>query len=108
MDFRTKLLELINFDHPAMQKAKALKDQDQMDACVEEIIRHFRTRQEPKYLFTIDDLRKNTDPGLLDDAQEVLDRKIYGYQFPGDIDWHFNPTDGILNTAHDNEWSWSL
>ena len=109
MDYKTKLLSLINFDHPSMAKAKALKDQDQTDACVAEIIRHFRTRENPKYFFTMDDLRKNTDvEGLLQDAQEILDRKIYGYQFEGDIDWHFNPTDGILNTAHDNEWSWSL
>lgn len=109
MDRYTKLLSLINFDHPSMAHAKALKDQDQTDACVAEIIRHFRTRENPKYLFTMDDLRRNTDrEGLLADAQEILDRKIYGYQFEGDIDWHFNPTDGILNTAHDNEWSWSL
>ena len=57
MDYRKQLVELINFEHPAMEKAKALKDQDQLDKCVEEIIRHFRTRENPKYLFTIDDLR---------------------------------------------------
>lgn len=105
MDYINKLLESINFDHPAMAEARKLRDQDRKEACVDEIIRHFRTRENPRYLFTIDDLRANQDEQLLEDAQEILDRKIYGYQFPGEIDWHFNPT---TDTSHDNEWSWSL
>lgn len=105
MDALNQLLSLVNFSCPALASAKALLDQGRKEACAEEIIRHFRTRETPKYLFTIDDLRRNTDPHLLDDAQEVLDRTIYGYHFPGEIDWHFNPTD---DAAHDNEWSWSL
>ena len=105
MEYMNRLLELINFDHPAMAKARELKNRDLKEACVDEIIRHFRTRENPKYLFTIDDLRGIQDEHLLEDAQEVLDHKIYGYQFPGDIDWHFNPT---TDTSHDNEWSWSL
>lgn len=105
MDAMDQLISLMDFSHPALARAKALLDQGQKDACAEELVRHFRTRENPKYLFSMDDLRRNTDAHLLEDAQEVLDRKIYGYQFPGEIDWHFNPTD---DAAHDNEWSWSL
>ena len=37
--------------------AKALLDAGDRAGCAEEILRHFRTRQAPRYLFTADDLR---------------------------------------------------
>ena len=105
MNATDKLIQVIDWEHPALREAKALLDNGQREACADAILRHFRTRENPKYLFTIDDLRQLRDDHILEDAQEVLDRTIYGYTFPGEIDWHFNPT---TDAAHDNEWSWSL
>lgn len=105
MDAMHQLIALMDFSKPALKRAKELLDEGRMKESAEEIVRHFRTRENPKYFFTVDDLRKNQDEHLLEDAQEVLDRTIYGYHFDGDIDWHFNPT---TDAAHDNEWSWSL
>ncbi len=105
MNATEKLLNVIDWTHPALQTARTLWEQGRKEECADEIVRHFRTRQNPRYLFTFDDLKALRDDHILEDAQDVLDRKIYGYQFPGEIDWHFNPTG---DAAHDNEWSWSL
>ncbi|MBR1585769.1 MAG: alginate lyase family protein [Clostridia bacterium] len=99
------ILSLMDFSHPALQGAKALMERGDREAAAWAVIDHFRTRETPKYLFTADDLRRNQDAHLIEDAEEVMRRTIYGYTFPGEIDWHFNPTD---DAAHDNEWSWSL
>ena len=105
MGWMDAIIELTDVSMPELAGAKALLDAGDRAGCAEEIIRHFRTRQAPRYLFTADDLRKNTDVDLIRDAEEVMNHTLYGYTFPGDVDWHFNPTD---DAAHDNEWSWSL
>lgn len=105
MNYAQRLIDLIDLEHPALAGAKAYYDQGQDDLCVDEIIRHMKTRQTPNYLFTMKDLEQFDDPEILQDAQEVLDHFIYGYQFPGEIDWSYNPT---TDEAHDNEWTWSL
>jgi len=99
------ILALTDFSHPALTEAKALLDLGDREGCARRVIEHFRRRYAPRYLFDADDLRKNRDEHLLEDAEEVMNRTIYGHTFPGEIDWHFNPTD---DAAHDNEWSWSL
>lgn len=99
------ILALTDFFHPALAAAKTLLDQGDREGSARRVIEHFRRRIAPGYLFNADDLRKNGDEYLLDDAEEVMNHTIYGYTFPGEIDWHFNPTD---NAAHNNEWSWSL
>lgn len=99
------ILALTDFSHPALTEAKALLDLGDREGCARRVIEHFRRRNAPRYLFDADDLRKNEDEHLLEDAEEVMNRTIYGHTFPGEIDWHFNPTD---DAAHDNEWSWSL
>ena len=99
------ILALTDFSHPALTEAKALLDLGDREGCARRVIEHFRRRNAPRYLFDADDLRKNRDEHLLEDAEEVMNRTIYGHTFPGEIDWHFNPTD---DAAHDNEWSWSL
>ena len=99
------ILALTDFSHPALTEAKALLDLGDREGCARRVIEHFRRRHAPRYLFDADDLRKNKDEHLLEDAEEVMNRTIYGHTFPGEIDWHFNPTD---DAAHDNEWSWSL
>ncbi len=96
---------LADWTHPALAGAKAQLDQGDPEGSARAVIEHFRTRTTPRYLFGVDDLRNNTDPHLIEDAEEVMQHTLYGYTFPGEVDWHFNPTD---HAAHDNEWSWSL
>lgn len=105
MDWMDTVIELTDISRPELAETAAALKRGDKTRCAEEIIRHFRTRQAPKYLFTADDLRKNTDDHLIEDAEEVMNHTLYGYTFPGEIDWHFNPT---TDAAHDNEWSWSL
>ncbi|MDO5326391.1 MAG: alginate lyase family protein [Clostridia bacterium] len=105
MDWMDTIVQLTDISRPELAEAAAALAQGDKTRCAEEIIRHFRTRTDPRYLFTAEDLRKNADDHLIEDAEEVMNRTIYGYTFPGEIDWHFNPT---TDAAHDNEWSWSL
>ena len=105
MNNPSSLISLVDLTLPALAEAKALLDAGDEAGCAGALIRHFRERTAPKYLFTIDDLRRNADPGLIDDAEEVMRDTLYGYTFPNGVDWHFNPT---TDAAHDNEWSWSL
>lgn len=103
------ILNRINFDCPGLEPAKRLYEEGRFAAAFDEVIAHFRVRQSPQYLFSASDLRKFQDDQILRDAQDVLNHTLYGYHFPGDIDWHYNPTDDpAFSTAHDNEWSWSL
>ena len=105
MNWMDQLTELADLTRPELAGAKARLEEGGKAACAEEIIRHFRTRETPRALFTADDLRRNTDESLIGDAEEVMRHTLYGHTFPGPVDWHFNPTD---DAAHDNEWSWSL
>ena len=105
MQWAEKIISLTDMSRPEMAEAAALLEKGDREGCAGRIIAHFRTRQTPVYLFTADDLRRNADEGLIEDAEEVMRHRIYGYTFPGEVDWHFNPTD---DAAHDNEWSWSL
>ena len=105
MNWMDTIINLTDFSVPDLADAKKKLDAGDKAGCAETIMDHFRTRQNPKYLFTMDDLRKNADDRLIDDAEEVMRHTLYGYTFPGEVDWHFNPTD---DAAHDNEWSWSL
>ena len=105
MSWFDTIISLADLTHPALADARTLLERGDRAGCAERIIAHFRTRTSPVYLFTAEDLRRNPDDRLTEDAQDVLNHTIYGYTFPGEIDWHFNPTD---DAAHDNEWSWSL
>ncbi len=105
MSWEKEIIRLVNLDAPALSEARALLQRGDEAGCAEALLRHFRTRTSPRYLFDMDDLRRNSDPGLLADAEEVMRDTLYGYTFPHGVDWHFNPT---TDAAHDNEWSWSL
>ena len=105
MNWMDALIGMTDLTRPELSRAKALLEAGDRAGCAEAIVRHFRTREAPVYLFDADDLRRNADGGLIADAEEVMRHTIYGHTFPGAIDWHFNPTD---DAAHDNEWSWSL
>lgn len=100
-----KLLERLDFTAPGMKEAgTAYKAGDSVGA-MEAVARHFRTRTSPQYLFDADQAKQLHDPQILRDAEEVLDHTIYGYHFPGEIEWQFNPT---ADTSRDKEWTWSL
>jgi hypothetical protein len=99
------LLQRMDFGVPGMEEAGKLYEAGKIQECTEKIAEHFRTRKKPVYLFSADDMKGFRDGEILKDAEDVMNHKIYDYQFPGEIDWSFNPT---ADTSHDNEWSWSL
>ena len=105
MDEMKLLFDRLDWSRPELSEAKALLDHGKENDCIDALIRHFSGRTAPVYLFDREELKKCKDPGLIEDAEEVMRHKIYGYQFEGDIDWMFNPT---AETSRDNEWSWSL
>ena len=105
MDEMKLLFDRLDWSRPELSEAKALLDHGKENDCMDALIRHFSGRTAPVYLFDREELKKCKDPGLIEDAEEVMRHKIYGYQFEGDIDWMFNPT---AETSRDNEWSWSL
>lgn len=100
-----KLLNRFDYNVQGLEEAGKMFENQEYEQCMDLVVEHFRTRKSPIYLFTREDMKEFQDDHILDEAQEVLDHKIYGYQFPGDIDWKFNPTG---ETSRDNEWSWSL
>lgn len=99
------LLARMNFKAPGMERAGQLYARQDLEGAMDAVVEHFRTRTAPHYLFERKEMLKFHDSQILQDAQDTLNHNIYGYQFPGDIDWFFNPT---TDTSHDNEWSWSL
>ena len=70
-----------------------------------EVINHFRTRKDPKYLFDAEKADWMNDSIIIEEAEKVMNHDIFGWKFPGEIDYRFNPT---TETSRDNEWSWSL
>lgn len=101
----TKLISRLDWNCPSLADVGKYQEQSRPDAAMKAVIQHFATRTAPRYLFKRDELGKCGDSRVLQDAEDVMSHKIYGYQFPGDIDWTFNPTE---HTSHDDEWSWSL
>ncbi len=99
------LIERIDLNNPALAAALERKEAGDPVGCVDALIEHFRTRTSPNYLFTRDDMARFDDPQIINDAEETMRHYIYGHQFEGGIDWHFNPT---ADSSRDNEWSWSL
>lgn len=105
MSRMAELLARMDFSKPGMEKAGQLYAQKDLAGAMDAVIEHFRTRTSPRYLFDRQEMELCRDDGILQDAQDTLDHNIYGYRFPGEIDWFFNPTE---HTSHDNEWTWSL
>ncbi|AEV29592.1 Heparinase II/III-like protein [Sphaerochaeta pleomorpha str. Grapes] len=98
-------LDRIDLKRDEFIEAKALLEQGNQKEAASAILNHFRTRKEPLYLFSKDEAGSCLDPLVLKEAEDTLNKYIYGHQFGNMIDWHFNPTE---NTSRDNEWSWSL
>ena len=105
MERLRELLSRLDYSVAGLEYAGELYEQGLYDACMDAVANHFRTRTTPKYLFVAEELNKFSDKTILEEAEEVLNHKIYGYPFQGEIDWYFNPT---TYTSRDNEWSWSL
>ncbi len=70
-----------------------------------EVLDHFKTRKDPKYLFDTETASWMNDKEIIEEAEKVMKHDIFGWKFPGEIDYRFNPT---TETSRDNEWSWSL
>lgn len=100
-----KLLKRIDLNHPKLTLARERFDANDLDGCLDEIIRHFSTRSTPKYLFEKEEMKNLKDAQIFDEAEEVLNLNLFGHQFKDEIDWTFNPT---RETSKDNEWSWTL
>lgn len=105
MSRMTELLEQIDFTVRGLEKAGVLYEEKHYEACMDAVVEHFRTRTAPEYLFSAKDMEAFQDNSIIEEADEVLKHNLYGYQFPGEIEWLFNPT---KDTSRDNEWSWSL
>lgn len=105
MDRLLELLDRLDYTIPGMEAAGRLYHDKKYEECMAATAEHFRTRTSPGYLFTAEDLKQLDDPLTLTEAGEVMEHRIYGHHFEGEIDWFFNPTD---ETSRDNEWSWSL
>ena len=52
MEQLIELLNRINFDTPGLEKAGELFVKKDYDACIDEIISHFRRRTSPEYIFS--------------------------------------------------------
>lgn len=100
-----ELLDRLDFQAAGMEEAAKRYAEKDEEGCLKAVAEHFRTRTSPVYLFQKADMEGFSDPQILEEAQEVMDHKIYGHSFAGEIDWSFNPT---AETSRDNEWSWSL
>lgn len=105
MDRMAELLDRLDFGVPGLERAGELYEKGDLEGCMDAVVEHFRTRKGPKYLFDVEDMKGFEDDEILSEAEEVMNHKIYGYEFPGEIEWSFNPT---ADTSRDNEWSWSL
>lgn len=105
MEQMLELLKRIDFKVPGLQTAGELYEKKEYEACMDAVVLHFRGRTAPIYLFAADQMKDIKEEGILEEAKKVMNHEIYGYKFPGEIDWFHNPTE---DTSRDNEWSWSL
>lgn len=105
MERLEELLNRLDYSVSGLEKAGELFQKKDMEGCLDAVIAHFRTRQAPVYLFSEKDLKDFRDDEILKEAEDVMQHRIYGHDFNGPIDWHFNPT---AETSRDNEWTWSL
>lgn len=105
MERMIELLNRLDYTVAGLEKAGEFYEQKEYEACLASVVEHFRNRTVPIYLFERKDMEDFQDDLIMQEAEAVLNHDIYGYQFPGEIDWKFNPTE---ETSRDNEWSWSL
>lgn len=105
MERMMELLDRLDYTVAGLEKAGEFYEKKEYDACLLEVVEHFRNRTTPVYLFNQEDMQDFQDDYIIQDAEEVLNHDIYGHKFEGEIDWSFNPT---ADTSRDNEWSWSL
>ncbi len=105
MNCKEKLLTLLDFSTPGLEEAGRLSLAGDVDGAVVQVVRHFRGRRTPRYLFEASDAGRLQDGKIIEEAEAVMRHEIFGHAFNGPIDWRFNPT---AETSRDNEWSWSL
>lgn len=100
-----KLISRLNLACEGLEKAnECIKCEDENGA-LKEIVRHFRNREKPVYLFDDKEVTEFYDPEVIGEADKICDHFIFGYQLGKEIDWRFNPT---VSSSKDPEWAWSL
>jgi len=99
------LLSRLNLNYIGLEKAKKYVDEGRKDKALEEIISHFRNREKPIYMFNESDIAKFQDIEVINEADDVCDHKILGFELGKEINWRFNAS---ADTTKDPEWMWSL
>ena len=100
-----KLNDILNLDYPALGKTVKSFAAEKKGDTIDGIIEYYKNRSEPAYLFNAEEAKLYPDELSIQEAEEVINKKIFGHQYDGEIDWYFNPT---AEASRDNEWSWSL
>lgn len=96
MNNTEKLISLLDKDYEGFKGLKLDGDS---------LLEYYRSRKNPKYLFSIEDAEKYNCDAIFKEAEKTMNHDIFGWKFDGEIDYLFNPT---TETSRDNEWSWSL
>jgi len=104
MDLQT-LLSRLDLSCPALAEVKVQVEAGDQQQAFLTLIEHFRSRENPRYLFDETDAARFNDTSIIEEADRVCAHDILGHRFAGPIDWGFNATDG---TSRDSEWTWSL
>jgi len=105
MENLEKLFSRLNWEHTGLAAAKELRERNDGRGALQEVIRHFRERTTPAYLFDEKDIRRFDDKDVITEAERVCRHEILGFNLGPEIDWHRNQTE---DTIRDPEWAWSL
>jgi hypothetical protein len=103
------LLQAVNLEYPGLEAvAKAVAAGDRQ-AALAKLADFFRHRKEPGDFST----KPRRPQGAVEAGEEVLKHRVnvvgYPYQFPGAIDWYFNPTTAPgSKVPRDHEWMWQF
>lgn len=105
MTEQEKLLSRLDFSQKGLEAARKCLETGQVEKALEEIINHFRNREKPVYLFDESEIAKFNDRDVIEEADEVCDHHILGFDLGQEINWRYNAT---ADTSRDSEWMWSL
>lgn len=81
-----KLLDRLDYIAPGMEETGRLHGEGSLEGTMKAMTEHFRTHTSPAYLFNAEETKTSQDDEVLMEAQEVMDHKTYGHQFPEKIE----------------------
>ncbi|OGV73474.1 MAG: hypothetical protein A3K19_28800 [Lentisphaerae bacterium RIFOXYB12_FULL_65_16] len=99
------LLSRLDLDRPELAAVRRAVEKRNNDGALEHLVRHFRQRQTPAYLFDETAFADFLDPEVVAEADRVCEHRIYGYDLGPDLDWARNANEA---EANDIEWMCSL